>query len=33
MAKADHLARLTAFLLFGYFALTAATAVAFTFAW
>jgi hypothetical protein len=33
MAKADPLAKLVAFLLLGYFALTAAEAFAFTFAW
>jgi len=33
MAKADRLARLIAFLLFGYFALAAATTFAFTFVW
>jgi hypothetical protein len=31
MAKADQLARLMVFLLLGYFALTAAEALAFTF--
>ena len=33
MARADQLARLMAFLLLGYFALTAAGALAFTFIW
>jgi hypothetical protein len=33
MAKADHLATLLGFLLFGYLALTAAGALAFTFIW
>lgn len=33
MGKADHMARLMAFLLFGYFALTVATTLAFTFVW
>jgi hypothetical protein len=33
MAKADHLTRLIAFLLFGYFAIAAATTFAFTFVW
>ncbi len=33
MAKADQVARLIAFLLLGYFALTAAATFAFTFGW
>jgi len=33
MASADQLARLMAFLLLGYFALTAAATFAFTFIW
>jgi hypothetical protein len=33
MAKADHLARLMALLLFGYIALTLAGTFAFTFVW
>ena len=33
MARADQLARLMAFLLLGYFALTAAGTFAFTFIW
>jgi hypothetical protein len=33
MAKADQLARLMAFLLFGYIALTLAGTFAFTFIW
>lgn len=33
MARADQLARLMIFLLLGYFALTAAEALAFTFVW